>query len=345
MEATAMNDLLQQLHKIVPSFNVASIPKDATGVYASPVHIIAGLIDVTPVYIQKIINDICPNVNANCTMMKVTVNCTERRNRIFVGNANTIMGVLASCDRDDMRAIVAKLRVLQAPDSAPVLQAPAVAPVTQAPVVAPVPRAPAVAPARPPPLVAPATQAPAVAMDVDGPSADNLQDDDAMTIKDHFDFVPAQMMEFELKLVDGSDFVVPVRRDGYVNVTKICQAAGKRLDNWIRLDSSKESMEYLKKTLDDEHAANVKLENEVPHIRGRSTPKLVFEAIEGGNCPSRGTFAHPDLAIIIAAWASKSFQFQVSRWIRELMITGRVELGKEKSGPNSNKNWRKLFKQ
>ena len=56
MEATAMNNLLQQLHKVVPSFNVASIPRDATGYYASPVHIIAGLIDVTPVYIQKIIN-------------------------------------------------------------------------------------------------------------------------------------------------------------------------------------------------------------------------------------------------------------------------------------------------
>ena len=39
---------------------------------------------------------------------------------------------------------------------------------------------------------------------------------------------PNQMVDFVLKLADGSDFVVPVRRDGYVNVTKICQAAGKR---------------------------------------------------------------------------------------------------------------------
>ena len=45
MTATAMNNLLQQLHDLVPTFNVASIPKDATGAYASPVHIIAGLLN------------------------------------------------------------------------------------------------------------------------------------------------------------------------------------------------------------------------------------------------------------------------------------------------------------
>jgi len=67
MTAIAMNVLLHQLQEIVPAFNVASIPKDATGAYASPVHIIAGLLDKTPTYIQKIINNICANVNANCT--------------------------------------------------------------------------------------------------------------------------------------------------------------------------------------------------------------------------------------------------------------------------------------
>jgi len=289
MEATAMNDLLQQLHKIVPSFDVASIPKDATGAYASPVHIIAGLIDVTPVYIQKIINDICANVNANCSKMKVTVNGTEKRNRIMVGNAESILRMLASCSHEKMPAIVAKLPVvvpvLQASAAKPALQAPGVAPALQAPGVTPAPQAPAVnvpvqpsplvapihqapfvnVPAQPLPLVAPAPQAPAaelalqapgvapapqapaVAMDVDGASADFLQDNDDMTIQDHFDFIPAQIVEFELKLTDGSDFVVPVRRDGYVNVTKICQAAGKRLDFYFKTDHAKESMDFLQK--------------------------------------------------------------------------------------------------
>jgi len=314
MTAIAMNVLLQQLQEIIPAFNVASIPKDATGAYASPVHIIAGLLDKTPTYIQKIINGICVNVDANCTKMKVIVNGTEQRNRIMVGNAESILRILSSCNRPDMVAIVARLPAVE-----PASQAPSVAEALQVP-------------------VAPTPHAPSVAMNVDCASANYLQDDDNIAIQDHFEFIPAQMVEFELKLTDGTEFVVPVRRDGYVNVTKICQAVGKRLDNWIRLDSSKESMEFLQKTLDDEYAANVKLRKAIPHIRGIA----LLTSCKGGNINTveQGTFAHPDLAIIIASWASKSFQFQVSRWIRELLLTGRVELGKEKTPEELDAIWK-----
>lgn len=327
MEATAMNNFLQQLQDLVPAFDVASIPRDATGVFASPVHIIAGLLNVTPVYIQKILNIIGANINGNCTKMKVIADRIEQRNRIMVGNAESILRVLASCNRQEIIAIVARL--------------PAVATVPQASVpmgTTPVLQAPVVAPARPPHLAAPA---PAVTMVVDGVSADDLQDNADMTIQDQFDFVPAQIFEFVLKIKNGPDFVVPVRRDGYVNVTKICQAAGKRLDNWIRLDSSKESMEYLQKTLDDEYAENVNLGKAIPHIRGIA----LLTSCKGGNINTveQGTFAHPDLAIEIATWAHKSFRFQVSHWIRELMITGRVELGKEKSGPELKQKLEETF--
>jgi len=112
MTAIAMNVLLHQLQEIVPAFNVASVPKDATGAYASPVHIIAGMLDKTPTYIQKIINGICVNVDANCTKMKVIVNGTEQRNKIMVGDAKSILRILGSCNRPDMAAIVAKLHVV-----------------------------------------------------------------------------------------------------------------------------------------------------------------------------------------------------------------------------------------
>jgi len=145
-----------------------------------------------------------------------------------------------------------------------------------------------------------------------------------------------ETIDFALKLHNGSDFVVPVRRDGYVNVTKICQAAGKRLDHWRELESSKESMEYLQKTLDDEYAANVNLGKVIPGITG-----ITLLISIRGNCPGRGTFAHPDLAIIIAAWASIPFQFQVSRWVRELMTSGRVELSKELSTQQLDDVWQR----
>ena len=316
-----MNNLLQQLHDLVPAFNVASIPRDASGVFASPVHIIAGLLNNKLETIKKSLNKLGANINGNCTKMKVIADRIEQRNRIMVGNAESIMRVLASCNRPDMAAIVARL--------------PAVAPVQQASV-------PLGTHNRPPPSGAPAPQAPTVAMDVDDASADDLQDNADMTIQDQFDFVPGQMVEFVLKLEDGSNFVVPVRRDGYVNVTKICQAAcnGKFINDWKKLESSKEYMKFLQKTLNDEYAVNVKLGKVIGGI-----PPITLLTSSKGNSSDiiQGTFAHPDLAPLIAMWANKKFAIQVSRWVRELMITGRVELGKEKSGPELKQKLEETF--
>ena len=291
MTATAMNDFLQQLHDLVPAFDVASIPKDSTGVYASPVHIIAELLNLKLETIKKL-PEISANVNLNCTKMKVIVNGIEQRNTIMVGNAVSIMRVLASCTRPDITAIVARL--------------PAVAPAQQASVLLGTHN-------RPPPLVAPF-----VAMDVDGASANVLQDDDDMIIEDQFDFVPAQMVEFVLEL-NGSKFNIPVRRDGYVNVTKICQAAGngKRLDNYKVSPAGKEYIEFLQNR-------NLAKSNTL-------NPGITLLTSIRGNCPGRGTYAHPDLAMAIAMWAHPPFLAEVSGWIRELLITGRVELGKEKT--------------
>ena len=50
---------------------------------------------------------------------------------------------------------------------------------------------------------------------------------------------------------------------------------------------------------------------------------------KGGN--HSGSWIHPDLAVQLAQWISPHFAIQVSRWIRELALTGKVELGKEKS--------------
>jgi hypothetical protein len=55
-------------------------------------------------------------------------------------------------------------------------------------------------------------------------------------------------------------------------------------------------------------------------------------AVKGNSSEiNQGTFAHPDIAIQIAQWCSPKFALQVSRWIRELLITGKVELGNEKT--------------
>jgi len=43
------------------------------------------------------------------------------------------------------------------------------------------------------------------------------------------------------------------------------------------------------------------------------------------------------LQVQLAQWLSEDFSIQVSRWIRELLITGKVEIGKEKSSEELNK--------
>jgi len=204
MTAIAMNVLLHQLQEIVPAFNVASVPKDATGAYASPVHIIAGLIDKTPTYIQKIISSICANVNANCTKMKVVVNGTEQRNRIMVGNAESIMRVLASCNRQEMAAIVAKLPVV-----VPVPQAPSVAPDSQAPFVAEAPQAPSVAPA---------------------PQAHSVAEVPQVSVEPE----PAHIQQIKKPLVLNGMVIEVDPVTSMVNATQMCLAGGKLFGDYYR---------------------------------------------------------------------------------------------------------------
>jgi hypothetical protein len=56
------------------------------------------------------------------------------------------------------------------------------------------------------------------------------------------------ILEYKLKLEDGTEYCIPVREDGFVNATKLCKAGGKRLDNWMRL---KETKELLNKIIPD----------------------------------------------------------------------------------------------
>lgn len=128
-----------------------------------------------------------------------------------------------------------------------------------------------------------------------------------------------KVINYTLKLKDNSDFIIPIREDGYVNATELCKAGGKRIDNWIRLEHTKE------------------LINEIYNSLGCEGVKII-DTIEGKN---GYTYYHPDLAIQLAQWISPSFAVQVSRWTRELLLTGKVELGKEKT----NEELENIYKQ
>ena len=121
--------------------------------------------------------------------------------------------------------------------------------------------------------------------------------------------IKEDIIELKLVLQNNTEINIPVSKDGYVNCTKLCQAGNKRIDNWNRLKQSKELIDAYSK---------------LPHYRG----SLILRSIEGKN---GGTYYPIDIAIQIGQWISPSFALQVSRWTRELLLFGKVELGQEKS--------------
>jgi len=81
--------------------------------------------------------------------------------------------------------------------------------------------------------------------------------------------------------------------DGYVNLTQMCKAYDTRLDNWLRLKSSKAEMDALSDSLTSEES--------------------LLEVVKGKFSDNReqGTWGHPLLAVKVARWISP----QLANWL------------------------------
>ncbi|MEM8610437.1 MAG: KilA-N domain-containing protein [Cyanobacteria bacterium P01_H01_bin.105] len=104
---------------------------------------------------------------------------------------------------------------------------------------------------------------------------------------------------------------------GYINLTQMAKAAGKRVDNWLRLHSTKELIEVF-----DTEIASLDLRKQFPAL---VTMTSGVKGERGGG----GTWAHPDIAIQFAQKCNPEFALQVSRWTRERMTrmaTGKTQL-------------------
>jgi hypothetical protein len=116
--------------------------------------------------------------------------------------------------------------------------------------------------------------------------------------------------KYELEL---NGFTVLARKeDGFINVTKLCEANGKRIDKWKENKESKNLISVFKS---------------IPQNRGIE-PLMI---IKGGNLKVQGTYAHPDIAVQIAQWVSPIFALKVSNWVREIALTGTVNIDHEKT--------------
>lgn len=93
------------------------------------------------------------------------------------------------------------------------------------------------------------------------------------------------------------------RADGYVNATQMCQANGKRVNNWLR---NKETQEYIRG---------------IASVTQISATDLVV-SIQGGDPSDQGTWIHPKLAICLGRWVSVPFAIWCDEHIRTLIQTG-----------------------
>ena len=100
-----------------------------------------------------------------------------------------------------------------------------------------------------------------------------------------------------LTVFDYNGQTISRRQNGFINLTQMCQANGKRLDNWTRL---KQTQDYIR-------------------ILANSLTSEVVYSEEGVN---GGTWGHPSLAINLARWISPEFAVWCDGHIFNLMSTG-----------------------
>ena len=172
---------------------------------------------------------------------------------------------------------------------------------------------------------------------------------------------------FNCKLIleDGTDFVIPLREDGYIYATGLCKVAKKRIHDWLRLSETKRIQRELeKKNCEAGNPVSKDKQDEKVVAQERVTKSIieinqtgnayqqgtwVHHFLETGNPVSKkwspiqvfkgrdtstykqGTWVHPDLGINLAQWCSPNFAIQISKWIRELIFCGEVQIEKEKS--------------
>ena len=86
--------------------------------------------------------------------------------------------------------------------------------------------------------------------------------------------------------------VILRKKDGWINVAELCKQAGKHFKHWLANKAAKEMIAMF--------------ESEV----GISS---ALDRVHKGLYRTRGTYAHPELAVHIAAWCSFKFAMMVSK--------------------------------
>ncbi|WP_458094757.1 KilA-N domain-containing protein [Roseomonas sp. WA12] len=109
-------------------------------------------------------------------------------------------------------------------------------------------------------------------------------------------------LPYTLHKVEG-EIVSQRKRDGYINATAMCQAAGRRWSHYA------------------ENAGTKAFFAELSSAVGIPTAELI-QSLTGGIPHLQGTWVHPQVAIHLAQWLSPKFAVMVTKWVYDWMSGG-----------------------
>lgn len=101
----------------------------------------------------------------------------------------------------------------------------------------------------------------------------------------------------------GEFNVIIMRKNGYINATKLCLTGGRRFAKWIETNNSQE------------------LINEIieiySYLGDDFKPTIIINNIQSN---LKGTYVHPDLITHIASWVSPKFAIKVSKIVNNYIV-------------------------
>lgn len=121
--------------------------------------------------------------------------------------------------------------------------------------------------------------------------------------------------EFQLTGINGKVHNLLIRKDGFVNATILCKAMGKVFNDYQKV---KQNQKYINELYNSE------IESNIIYSKNKSEDLIIIK--KGGDVKLQGTWVHRLIAVDVCRWGCPRFAVQISKWIDELMTTGKVEL-------------------
>lgn len=125
----------------------------------------------------------------------------------------------------------------------------------------------------------------------------------------------------ETHVFNGYEFYVR-GSDRYWDATRMCQMYGKRVNNFLRIESTQRYLSALSKKL----SIPIEIEKSAMTENQGAEPNALIYKVKGGEVDQSGTWVHQRVALKLAAWLNEDFEVWVYGVIEELMTTGQVKM-------------------